>query len=310
MPTLFGLDLTIHRKIQKDKRMKHQKFFMILLFLVAFTFQQTACAQNAEPVKPSMTHEQIASYIRKAFNVPANVTISVKENPESKDVPGVYPILVEFKGERVDQKQEAWVTAANKLIVGRTFDMSVDPYKKNLDKINLANAPVKGSAEAKVTIVEYSDFQCPYCSSAHVTINDLLKQYEGKVKIAYKHLPLAMHNWAKDAAEASVCVHKQNPEAFWKFSDYLFTNQKTITKETFAAKLNEFSTANGLNVEEIKKCAADPATQQAVAADTAEASSLGLSSTPSFLVNGRTVVGAIPIDQFKQIIDEALTTTQ
>ena len=292
--------------------MKYHKIFFIVVFLVSFAFQLTACAQEqqAEPVKPSMTHEQIASYIRKAFNVPTNVNISVKENAESKDIPQTYAIMIEFKGDRVDQKQEAWVTKDNKLIVGRTFDMSVDPYQKNRDKVNLANSPFTGPADAKVTIVEYSDFQCPYCSSAHVTVKNLLKDYEGKIKVAYKHLPLTnIHDWANDAAQASICVHKQNPETFWKLSDYFFTNQKAITKATFEAKLKEFSTQNAINAEDLKTCMADPATQQKVAADAAEANSLGLSSTPSFVVNGRTVVGAIPAEQFKEIIDEALTTT-
>jgi protein-disulfide isomerase len=272
----------------------------------------TACAQEqkAEPVKPTMTNEQIASYVRKLFNVPQEVTITIGENASSKDIPGTYPIMMTFKGGRVDQKQEAWITSENKLIVGRTYDMTVDPYKENQDKINLTNSPVLGAGEAKVTIVEYSDFQCPYCSSAHVTVKDLLKQYEGKVKVAYKHLPLEMHNWAKVAAEAAVCVHKQNPETFWKLSDYFFANQRALTSETFDAKLQEFSAQNGVNGEELKKCMADPATKQKVEADMAEAKSLGLSSTPSFIVNGRTVIGAKPLDQFKQIIDEALTAAQ
>jgi protein-disulfide isomerase len=288
--------------------MNYQKFCLVFLFI--FSLQLTACAQEPAAVKPSMTNEQIATYIRKAFNVPKEVTITIQENAESKAIPGTYPILVLFKGGRVDQKQEAWITKENTLIVGRTFDMNIDPYKKNQDRINLTNVPVTGAADAKVTIVEYSDFQCPYCSSAHVTVKDLLKQYEGKVKVAYKHLPLAMHNWAQDAAGAAVCVHKQNPETFWKLSDFFFTNQKAITKETFDSKLQEFSTQNGVNSDELKKCMADPATKQKVDADTAEAGSLGLSSTPSFIVNGRTVIGAIPADQFKQIIDEALTTAQ
>jgi protein-disulfide isomerase len=292
--------------------MNNHKFSFVLLILVSLIFQLTACAQEpkAETVKPSMTHEQIAAYIRKAFNVPSNVTITVTENAESTDIPGTYPVLIQFKGDRVDQKQEAWITKESTLIVGRTFDMTVDPYKKNQDKINLANVPVTGASDAKVTIVEYSDFQCPYCSSAHVTVKNLLSQYQGKVKVAYKHLPLQMHNWAKDAAEASVCVHKQNPETFWKLSDYFFTNQKAITKETFDAKLQEFASQNGVNAQELKTCMADPATEQKVEADAAEAGSLGLSSTPSFIVNGRTVVGAIPVEQFKQIIDEALKTAQ
>lgn len=286
--------------------MKYRKLSFFLC-LIVFAFQLTACAQE-EMVKPSMTNEQIATYIRKAFNVPANVTITIKENAESKSVPGTYPIMVQFRGERVNQDQEAWITKSNVLIVGRTFDMSVDPYKKNLEKISMNNVPVTGSPDAKVTIVEYSDFQCPYCSTAYVTVKDLLKVYDGKVKVAYKHLPLTnIHDWAQDAAVASVCVHQQSPEAFWKLSDFLFTNQKSITKETFASKLQQFSTDSKLNYETIQKCIADPATKQKVSSDSAEANGLGLNSTPSFVVNGRTVVGALPEDQFKQIIDEALT---
>ncbi len=291
--------------------MKYQKFCTVFLFLIVFAFQLTACAQDepkVEPaMKPSMTHEQIASYIRKAFNVPANVGITVTQNAESKAIPGTYAVNVEFKGEKGSQTQEAWVTKENMLIIGRVMDMSVDPYKKNKDKIAMgANVPVTGAQNAKVTIVEYSDFQCPYCSSAHVTVKDMLKQYEGKVKVAYKHLPLTnIHNWAEEAAIASVCVHKQKPEAFWKLSDYFFTNQKAITKETLGAKLQEFSKTEALNHEEVKKCMADPTSKQQVTADSKEATELGLGSTPSFIVNGRTVVGAIPADQFKQIIDEA-----
>jgi len=285
------------------------KFLRLSFFLclVVFAFQLTACAQD-EAVKPTMTNEQIAAYIRKAFNVPANVNITIKENPESKIVPATYPIMVQFRGERVNQDQEAWVTKNNVLIVGRTFDMSVDPYKKNLDKISMANVPVTGAPDAKVTIVEYSDFQCPYCSQAYVTVKDLLKIYDGKIKVAYKHLPLSnIHNWAEDAAMASVCVHQQSPEVFWKLSDFLFTNQKSITKDTIGTQLQQFSTDNNLNYEALQKCIADPATKQKVSTDSAEANSLGLNSTPSFVVNGRTVVGSLPEDQFKQVIDEALT---
>src|SRR5688572_24751063 len=119
--------------------MKYQKTCTVFLFLIAFAFQLTACAQEqpkAETAfKPSMTHEQIANYIRKAFNVPANVGINVKENAESKAIPGTYAVMVEFKGEKGSQTQEAWVTKENMLVIGRVMDMSVDPYKKNRDKI-------------------------------------------------------------------------------------------------------------------------------------------------------------------------------
>jgi len=306
---IFVLPAYEHTRLGKYQRMKSMSYsrLLFLLCLVVFAFQFTACAQD-QAVKPSMTNEQIAAYIRKAFNVPKEVTITIKENPESKTVPSTYPIMVHFAGGRVNQDQEAWVTKDNVLIVGRAFDMSVDPYKKNLDKINLANSPSTGPADAKVTVVEYSDFECPYCSQAYGTVKDLLKAYDGKIKVVYKHLPLSnIHPWAEDAAIASVCVHQQSPEAFWKLSDFFFTNQKAINKDSLASQIQQFSTENSLNYESLQKCIADPATKQKVSTDTAEATALGLNSTPSFVVNGRTLIGALPEDQFKQAIDEALT---
>jgi protein-disulfide isomerase len=288
--------------------MKYLKL-SFFIYLIVFSFQLTACAQDA--AKPAMTNDQIAAYIRKALNIPANVTVTVKENPESKTVPGGYPIMIEFRSDRVNQDQEAWITNGNTLVIGKTFDMSVDPYKKNLEKISMNNVPTTGAADAKVTIVEYSDFQCPYCSQAYVTVKDLLKIYDGKVKVLYKHLPLTnIHDWAQSAAEASVCVYQQSPEAFWKLSDLLFTNQKEITKDTLGAKLQQFSTDSKLDYPALQKCMADPVTKQKITTDSAEATGLGLNSTPSFVVNGRTVVGALPMEQFKTIIDDALKTTQ
>ncbi len=279
------------------------------LFLLAFAFQFSACAQEPkaeEPFRPAMSNEQIASYIRKVFNVPGNVQITVKESSQSR-IAGTYPILVEFKGERGNQEQEAWITKDNTLIVGKTFNLNEDPFKKNLEKITTVDAPSTGAPDAKVVIVEYSDFQCPFCSRAHVTVKDVLKLYEGKVKLFYKHLPLTnIHDWAEPAAIASLCVNKQNSEAFWKFSDYLFANQKEITKDTLNSRLQEFSAQSSLNFEELQKCIADPATKLVITAHSKEAGDLGLGSTPSFMVNGRPVIGAVPMEQFKQVIDEAL----
>jgi len=170
----------------------------------------------------------------------------------------------------------------------------------------IANTPVVGVSSAKVTIVEYTDFQCPYCKEAHFTLKELLKQYKGKIKIAYKHNPLDIHLWAKDAAFASVCVYKQKPESFWRLTDYFFQNQSGITAETLSTKIKEFSTRSNLNYSQLETCMQDPSTKEKVSADIAEAGTLGLNSAPSFVVNGKIVQGALPIDQFKTVIDQAL----
>ena len=139
-------------------------------------------------------------------------------------------------------------------------------------------------------------------------MNQLLKDYDGKVRLVYKSLPLPMHNWAQDSAVAATCVYEQNNEAFWKYADYFFENQGTITKETLSSKVMELAKPNNVDQEKLKACMDSKKTLPAVQADLEEAKALGLSSTPSFIVNGRTVVGAIPVEQFKQIIDEMLAS--
>jgi protein-disulfide isomerase len=300
---------------------QHLLKFLVLIF-VALNFT-VACAsqENTEAKKEEGTtaapapaggalsaqdSEKIAAYIRKAFNVPANVSVVVQDGGESK-IPGMKAIKVQFTGERGSQSQEAWITSDQKtLLVGKALDMSVDPYKENLAKINLANAPVKGAEAAKVTIVEYTDFQCPFCSKAHVTVEQLLKDYDGKVKVAYKALPLNIHNWAEDSAVAAACVNEQNKEAFWKFANHFFQNQGTIKKETLSQTVFQLAKENGLDEAALKTCIDSKKTLPQVQADMKEAQALGFQSTPSFVVNGRPVIGAKPIEEFKMIIDAEL----
>ena len=285
------------------------KFLMLGLLFLAIN-GTLACAQQQEP-KPvaapaPLKTDEIATYIRKVFNVPSNVGIAVTEAPQST-LPGARMIKVQFTSDRGNQSQDAWVTSDGKtLIVGRTFDLTVDPYKENLAKMNLQGAPTTGPADAKVTIVEYTDFQCPFCSRANATVEQLLKDYEGKIKIVYKSLPLNIHNWAEDAAVAGACVSEQSNDAFWTYVHYFFANQSTLTKETLKDKVLGMAAENKLDADKLKVCIEGRATLAKVQADAKEAQSLGFNSTPSFVVNGRPLIGAVPIDQFKQAIDEAL----
>jgi protein-disulfide isomerase len=173
-----------------------------------------------------------------------------------------------------------------------------------------ANVPVIGASNAKVTIVEYSEFQCPYCKNAHFTLKELFKQYNGKIKIAYKHNPLSIHAWAEDAARASVCIYQQDQRAFWKASDFFFQNQQNISKETLSVKLQEFADRSNLNFSTLQSCMNESSTREKVSADAAEASRLGLNAVPSFVINGKLFQGALPAEQFKEVIDQALAEIQ
>jgi protein-disulfide isomerase len=284
----------------------------LMAALVAMT-GNFACSDSSQTqsaakvtVQPAKTNDQIVEYVRKAFNVPSAVSVVIKEEKPSL-ISGLNVLKIEFSSERGSQIQEAWITEDhNKLIVGRFMDLTVDPYKETWSKISFNNVPAKGPAEAKVTIVEYTDFQCPYCSKAHLNVQELLNTYDGKIRIVYKSFPLNIHNWAEDAAIIGTCAYQQNPEALWKYADYFFENQKTLTKETLLTDALGKAKEWNLDVASLKQCVDAKATLTIVQADVKEAQALGFSSTPSFVVNGRPVVGALPIDQFKQVIDEAL----
>lgn len=192
------------------------------------------------------------------------------------------------------------------IILADLIDTTVDPLKETMSKISLEGVPVKGAENAQVTIVEYSDFQCPFCKRGTDIIPEILKEYDGKVKLAYKQLPLPIHNWATEAAIASVCADQQGNDKFWELHDLLFENQTNLTAENAKEEIKGFAKKIGLNTEEFDKCVASPEAAKRVQDEAEEARSIGVSSTPTFVVNGMIVPGANP-QGLKSAIDVALS---
>ncbi len=162
-----------------------------------------------------------------------------------------------------------------------------------MDKISLDDVPIKGNKKAKVTIVEYSDFQCPFCNRANPILAKVLEDYKDKVRIVYKQYPLPNHNWARPASIASICSYKTaGHEAFWKYHDKIFENQKAITLENSAQKFGEFAKELKIDEKKFGECLADPKVAERVNQEMAEGQSVGINSTPSFVVNGILIRGA------------------
>jgi protein-disulfide isomerase len=174
------------------------------------------------------------------------------------------------------------------------YDTTVDPHKEIMEKISLKDVPVKGADNAKVVIVEYSDFQCPFCKRGKDMLPEILKEYNGKVKIAYKQLPLKNHNWAMPAAVASMCAYQQGNDKFWAFHDKLFDSQKDITLENSKEKFNQYAKEVGLDTKKFDTCLGSKEVQAEVENQMKEATSVGVQSTPTFVVNGMIVPGANP----------------
>lgn len=175
------------------------------------------------------------------------------------------------------------------------MDTTVDPHKEIMEKISLKDTPTKGAENAKVVIVEYSDFQCPFCKRGKDMLPDIMKEYNGKVKIAYKQMPLQNHNWAMPAAIAATCVYQQGGDSkFWAYHDKLFDNQKNITLENSKEKFNEYAKEIGLDTKKFDACLNSKEAKAKVESQMKEASEIGVQSTPTFVVNGMVVPGANP----------------
>jgi protein-disulfide isomerase len=165
-------------------------------------------------------------------------------------------------------------------------------------KVAIGDAPIRGGKQPKVTIIEYSDFQCPYCSRARETVDKLLKDYGNDVELAYKHNPLPFHQNAMPAALAAEAARDQGK--FWEMHDKLFSNQVHLER----ADLDKYAQEIGLNMGKYKEAMDKEQGKDRIKRDMAEAEKFGARGTPNFFINGRNFRGAQPLEAFKSVIDE------
>ncbi|MGF1508698.1 MAG: thioredoxin domain-containing protein [Myxococcota bacterium] len=164
-------------------------------------------------------------------------------------------------------------------------------------EFNLAGRPFKGPEDAKVTLVEFSDFQCPYCARATAPVEQILAAYPEDVKVYFLHFPLSFHKQAMPAAIAAECAHQQG--SFWKMHDLMFENQSKLEEKQYAAWAQEL----GLDAEQFESCVADPKTQAQVRADMAMGEAAGVGGTPSFYINGVQYSQGVPNeDAIKEVL--------
>ncbi|MCP4660479.1 MAG: DsbA family protein [bacterium] len=164
-----------------------------------------------------------------------------------------------------------------------------------------ATGPAKGPKEAPVTIVEFSDFECPFCGRIAPTMSELLENYGDKVRVVFRQFPLPAHSKARKAGEASLCADEQGK--FWEMHDLMFGDQQNLDGEVLKQKA---ATIADLDGEAFNECLDSEKHAQTVADDVTAATRLGLSGTPAFFINGRFVSGAVGIETFTEVIDEEL----
>ena len=179
------------------------------------------------------------------------------------------------------------------------------------DKPDTPKAPIvleqgksyaKGPANAPVVIYQFSEFQCPFCNRVEPTMDQIVKEYGDKVRIVFKNFPLPFHNNAALASEAALAAGAQNPGKFWEMHDIMFQNQKALE----LSNLIQYAGQIGLDVDKFKADLENHTYKDQVDVEIAEGKKAGVSGTPSFVINGKFVVGALPFDKFKAEIDAAL----
>jgi protein-disulfide isomerase len=256
--------------------------------------------------------ESLATYYRKKNNVPAQLKVTVQGLKDSTNFKGSKEGTLTI-GEGQGGKTVAFVASPDLkwVVFGDVVDTSVDPAKAVMAKINLKDEPHSGAKDAKVTIVEYSDFQCPFCKRGYDTIEQqVLKQYEGKVKFYFKNYPLPFHPWAQPAAIAAECAKMQKPEAYWKLYHAYFEHQGEVNPQNVKDKGVEYLQGSGIDMAKWNDCYDNKKSLDKVNAQQSEGAGIGVTGTPAFFINGRMLVGAQPFEKFKDVIDDELASAK
>jgi protein-disulfide isomerase len=264
---------------------------------------QTAKAP-AEPssAQPTQLQKTVEAYLRNlyAFGPDVNLVVSA---PKDSEVSGLLETTVDLKIGENTEKAKFYISKDGKyLIRGEVSELSKDPLAENRALLDIKDAPSTGSSNPVVTLVEFSDFECPVCRSLHDVVRGLLPNYP-QVRLIFKDYPIeALHPWARTAAIAGRCAYTQKPDAFWKMYDLIYDNQDVISPENAWTKMADFAGQSGLASDTFRACMSGPEAAAAVNASRENAQKLDVNSTPTVFVNGRRLIGADPhmLEQYIQ----------
>jgi len=179
----------------------------------------------------------------------------------------------------------------NFLLRGELTDMSVDPFADNRSKLHVGKSPAMGPANAKITLYEFADFECPSCRQLDLVLRKFLPEHP-EFRLVFKHFPLTnIHPWAMTAAIASQCAFHQNPDTFWKMHDAIFDAQDVISPSNVWDKMKDLANQEGLDAQTFNTCMSNPETENEVKETMDEGHALTITATPTTFVNARRVVG-------------------
>ncbi len=260
---------------------------------------------GATPQKSALDKATLEAYVRHVMVYGPQIQISVSD-PKPSPLPGFMQVTIHASAGQARQDLLFYVSKdGQKIVQGTVYDVKNNPFKEDLDKLKTDNQPAIGKAGAPVVLVEFTDFQCPYCKQeAQVLRQNLLTAYPNQVRLYFVDHPLEqMHPWAKTAALAGRCVFKQNNDAFWQYHDWMFEHQGEITVDNVKEKILEAVKGKEVDTLQLSRCMESNTTEPELEKEMAMGRALNIESTPTLFINGRRRVGSQDWPTLRTIID-------
>jgi protein-disulfide isomerase len=289
--------------------------FLVTPFRRSFVLLLVVCLGcTAQSVSPDLA-QKIERQVRAYYKVPAELKVLVGPASPSSDFPNYDSIVVTIdNGERKQDLNFLVSKDHSSLIRMNKFDLSKDPYADTMSKIDTTGRPTRGAKASKVVVVNFDDFQCPFCARMHQELfPEIFKEYGDRVTFIYKDFPMEMHPWAMHAAVDANCLAAQNSDAYWDFADYIHANQHEVSNEkTPGARLEALDRLtmlqgqkHNLDVVKLQSCV-KAQDESAVKASVKGADAVGVDATPTLFVNGEKIDGAVPPNEVRAALDRAL----
>jgi protein-disulfide isomerase len=248
-------------------------------------------AADSSAAKPGTVESRVEQYLRNLYAW--GPTFDVKVGP-AKPSPIADMLEVSVTVSTAGRSDTAVVYVSktgNFLLRGELTDMSVDPFAEIRSKLHVGTSPSMGPEDAKITVIEFADFECPSCRQLDLILRELLPRHP-EVRLVFKHYPLNdIHPWAMTAAIATQCAFQQSPAAFWKIHDAIFDAQEVISPSNVWDKMLDLANQQGLNADAFRACMINPETANQVKETIEEGHAVTVTATPTTFVNGRRVIG-------------------
>jgi protein-disulfide isomerase len=269
---------------------------LILLTLVTAAFAQDKTALPSE--------DTVNSFLQRMFGYDTTLTWKILEIKPSS-APGIADVSVLMSTPQGQQNPHLLVTADGQhALVGDIIPFGADPFALDRERLQKGmNGPARGPADSPVTIVEFSDLQCPHCKEAQPVLDQLLAA-EPNARFVFQNFPLPAHNWAAKGAAYVDCIGRSTSDAVWKFIQKMYESQAEITEANADEKMTAIANASGAKGADIAACAAKSETRARVEASLALGKSVGITGTPTLFINGRKVgLGGAPLDYLKTLVE-------